>query len=213
MSEDNAAPSSTEPTGIVGEMMSEFHKLEEKVEHLIHHQEGAGSAAPGEILIPAIPLASGSDATAADANSISTIAVEQSSATSAAMTPSSDLGNGSGAVQPAMDGSAIATNLDASLSTQTSPETTLVTGDLPTDAIGAVAGPVITASGPGASIPAGIPGIVETAVAEPAKLVSSISSAVLNRIAAIKKHLSIRGFEQSAVADIHSELDAIERLL
>jgi hypothetical protein len=85
--------------------------------------------------------------------------------------------------------------------------------EVPNAATGAVELPAIVASALGASIPAGIPGIVASSVAEPAKLAPAASNAIKVGIANIKNHLSIRGFEQSAVADIHAELEAIEKWL
>jgi hypothetical protein len=63
--------------------------------------------------------------------------------------------------------------------------------------------PAMPPSAPPASTPTGTANSVA----------SSAASAIKGHIAAVKHHLSIRGFEQSVVADIHTELDAIEKWL
>jgi hypothetical protein len=85
--------------------------------------------------------------------------------------------------------------------------------DLPNAVPAAVEQPGTPPSAPDASTPDGIPGIVVSSPAEPAKLASAAASAIKAGIANIRHHLSIRGFEQSAVADIHAELEAIEKWL
>lgn len=125
-----------------------------------------------------------------------------------------EAGNVIGAVQSATDGSATAMNLDASSSTLTSQANALLPGgEVPNVAPAAVEKLGSQTSAAPVSTPDGIPGIVASSPAEPVKLASAATSGIKSNIANIKHHLSIRGFEQSAVADIHAELEAIEKWL
>lgn len=161
----DAAPSSTEPTGIIGDIVNEFHKLEEKVEHLIHPETVPNVLPASTSGTPAgsMPSPAVQDAPATDAPAINSPTVEPGNVVA-----------GAGAGEP-------------------------------------VAGAALVAGGE----EVGIPGIVASSVAEPVsvKPTSLASGNIRSSIAAIKHHLSIRGFEQSAVADIHAELDAIEKWL
>jgi hypothetical protein len=76
-------------------------------------------------------------------------------------------------------------------------------GDAPNAVPAAAEQPVTQPSAPPASTPTGTASSVA----------SSAASAIKGHIAAVKHHLTIRGFEQSVVADIHTELDAIEKWL
>jgi hypothetical protein len=75
--------------------------------------------------------------------------------------------------------------------------------DSPNAAPAADAKPATQPSVQGVSTPAGMP---TTGVSLPA-------NGIRASLQAIRNHLRIRGFEQSAVADIHKELEAIERWL
>jgi hypothetical protein len=77
------------------------------------------------------------------------------------------------------------------------------TEPVPNAAPAAAEQPATPPSAPPASTPTGTASSVA----------SSAASAIKGHIAAVKHHLTIRGFEQSVVADIHTELDAIEKWL
>lgn len=92
--------------------------------------------------------------------------------------------------------------------------------EVPNAVLAAAVQPDTPPSAEPVSTPAGIPGIVVSS-AEPLKTVGATPSMIAachidkirESIANIKHHLSIRGFEQSAVQDIHAELEAIEKWL
>lgn len=54
-------PSSTEPTSVITQIFQGMHNLEQQVEHLIHPEAEAGSAAPGEALPNGTPADSGTN--------------------------------------------------------------------------------------------------------------------------------------------------------
>lgn len=54
-------PSSTEPTSVITQIFQGMHNLEQQVEHLIHPDAEAGSAAPGEALPTGTPADSGTN--------------------------------------------------------------------------------------------------------------------------------------------------------
>ena len=102
----------------------------------------------------------------------------------------------------------------ASSGSETSAPTASETGaEVPNVAPAAAEQPVTPPSAPPVSTPAGIVGTVASSADEPAPPTSGVRAVILTHTAAIRHHLSIRGFEQSAVADIHAELDAIEKWL
>lgn len=207
----DAAPSSTEPTGIIGDIVNEFHKLEEKVEHLIH-PEAVSVGIENKASLASAPIAEGGALIMAETEAPT---VEAPGEALPSGTPA-DSGTSPGSSGPASTASE-AGNVAAAAGAgePVAGAVAAAGGDIPNAAPAAVVQPVIAASAPAASTPAGIPGIVASSVAEPVsvKPTSLASGNIRSSIAAIKHHLSIRGFEQSAVADIHAELDAIEKWL
>lgn len=101
------------------------------------------------------------------------------------------------------DAGAVAASTDAPAVAQPGePSATLPTGDAPSAPI---ASPTSTNTESRGSVTG-----VTTASGEPKVGLHNPAAAIRGHIAAIKQHLSLRGFEQSAVADIHAELDKIE---
>jgi hypothetical protein len=193
------------PEGIAGEIMGAMHALEEKVDHFLH-PDAPAVAQSGE-------LAGTTSQPVADTTSKSSaplVMTAQPTLPTPADTPqpSSDAQTaGEAGNASAAQAAAASTNPSATGSQDASHP--LTSGDLgrgvdsPNVAPAAAAQPATQPSVLVASMPAGTP---TTGVSSPAGRIRS-------HLSAIRTHLSIRGFEQSAVADIHKELDAIERWL
>lgn len=229
----NLAKQHSEPS-LIEEIKEGMHDLAEKVEHLIHPEtlpnvahvaseamSGAtvsdtvlaseGSEAPNVLpastsgTLPESTPSAGISITTGSVNlsgtesgnvlptSDTTVSMMPASVLSANSSESAELGN------VAAVGTASSLAESSAQSALTLPETLTASsgsGDLPNVATGAVG--ITGANSPSAPV-------VSTSV--------TVAGEIHTRIASIKHHLSIRGFEQSAVADIHAELDAIERLI
>jgi hypothetical protein len=114
------------------------------------------------------------------------------------------------------DAGNVATVASEAMSGATVSDTALANSgaEAPNAAPAAVEQPIIADSAQDAST-VGIQGVASKLLDEAVNTNVSyaVSTAIRSNLAAIKHHLSIRGFEQSAVADIHAELDAIEKWL
>lgn len=226
----DAAPA--EPS-IFTEIVDEFKHLGEKIEHMIHPETttpGEQSAAPSSNSQTIDASATGTVAAAASASGEpgNASAGAEASATVAATTDapavaqpgelttntSTDAITAASAIAPEnAEGSTMGNDLPNAASTPPAGAATPADGDAPNVATGAAALPETVASALGASIPTGIVGIVESSVDKPVVVAQDAAKAIRTHLTAIKNHLSIRGFELSAVADIHTELDAIEKWL
>jgi hypothetical protein len=201
--QENAAPSSTEPS-LLERAMDELHAVEQKIEHLIHPVAAEETQTNADIA----PLEgeSGNASAAVDNAATSTpSAASANSATSPAPNAPEVSADASLALSPS--------DSSQSQSAPFSPELGAVVdgGDAP-NAAPAVAEQLATPpSALDASTPIGTSSIGASSLVE--KLASGAASEIRTHIAAIKHHLAIRGFELSAVAAIHTELDAIEKLL
>lgn len=221
----DAAPSSTEPS-LLEKAINTIHDLEEKVEHLIHPETPPNVAtvaleATSGATVSATALASeGSEAP--NALTVSTSGTQPESKPSADTSTTTGSATSSGGEAGNVLAAATASSLPQSSTpaVQTLPETSMQTltvssanVETPNAAPAAVEQLGSQTSAAPVSTPDGIPGIVVSSPTEPVKLAPPATSAIRAGIANIKHHLSIRGFEQSAVADIHAELEAIERWL
>lgn len=112
----DAAPSSTEPTGIIGEIVNEFHKLEEKVEHFIHpgSAEVAGETAAAHV--EAAPVDTSATTSASAAVSVETQAAGESP--NAAAIPPDGAATDAGAGDEGKGGAAGAQQEDAAVAEQ-----------------------------------------------------------------------------------------------
>jgi len=189
--------------------MDTIHELEAKVEHLIHPEDEAPNVLPASTS-GTLPESTPSATTGSIASSENSELGNVAAAATASSLPESSTPS----APPLPLTSTIATELSSSGMSADIPASTPEIGavESPNAAPAVVEQPVIAASAPVAST-VGIPGIIASAVAEPVKLTSEASTAIKAVVANIKHHLSIRGFEQSAVADIHAELAAIEKWL
>ena len=209
------AAQAAEPS-LLDKAMDTIHDLEAKVEHLIH-PESVPNVTPGSPAIDASATLlepsgqSTQDASSAkplDTSSTETPALASAieSAEPSTITPTSSAESESPNALPAST-SGIAE--ESTPSADSGPK-----ADVPNAVSGAVEQPVIAASAPAAST-VGIQGVASKLLDEAVNTNVSyaVSTAIRSNLAAIKHHLSIRGFEQSAVADIHAELEAIEKWL
>ena len=186
----DAAPSSTEPS-MLERAEETIHELEAKIEHLIH--PGAVS-----LTIESVPH------------------LDSAPVTTAEPMPEGDQGNVQAATDPSPPTESAA---NAGIPTALGDSATSAISPIPNETEAAAAEPVPASSdGSGSSQQSlsqqGL-GTVEgggevTHVVAGSK---SAGDAIRSHLAAIKHHLSVRGFELSLVADIHAELDAIERFL
>ena len=219
----NAQPA-TDPS-LFEEIKDTIHDLEEKVEHLIHPEAthvaaeptpvaaGGADAAPVADVAPEVAAPSTEPVASAPVveEQASTIApVEAGNAEAASAAVASTVVEASAPSEPAPVASE--GNAAPAAAGPSSEEPASVAADLPNAAIAAAEQPVTPLSAPDASMPAGIVGTVESSV-EPAPPTSGVRAVILGHIANIRNHLSVRGFELSAVADIHNELAAIEKWL
>lgn len=216
----DAAPSSTEPS-LLEKAMDTIHDLEAKVEHLIHPETRPNVAtvaleATSGATVSATALASeGSEVPNVLPASASVTLPESASSADTLTTNGSATSSGGDAGN--VEAVATASSLAESSTPSAPPLPEILTpssaSEVPNAAPAVVAQPAMAPSAEPVSMPAGIPGIVVSSPAEPVKLTPAATSAIRGGIANIKNHLSIRGFEQSAVADIHAELEAIEKWL
>lgn len=203
----NLAKQHSEP-GLIEEIKEGMHELAEKVEHLIH-PEAVPNVEPVALLEASVAPVDIADAPAE--------ALSSPEAPASAVAPSGEVPN----APPASTSGTLPESTPSAPS-----ESPLPTGspsteaNLPNAAPAAAEQRIIAASAQDASIPVGIQGVVTSAASihvfpddDFVHLHPSTVNVIRTHIAAIKHHLSIRGFEQSAVADIHAELDAIEKWL
>ena len=183
-----AAQAAPEQPGIISEIVDEFKALGEKVEHLIH-PDAPEVAQPGES---------------------TTLSSNSSGSVSEASASPESIGNAANAIaeSPMSTKNEEVTASGAGATTETA-----IAGEVPNVAPAAAEQPATPPSVPPASTPAGIVGIVASSEAEPVTLASAAAAGIRVHIAAIKSHLRIHGFEQSVVADIHAQLDSIEKWL
>jgi hypothetical protein len=197
------------PQGIAAELVNEFHKLEEKVEHFLH-PDAPAVAQPGEPQ-PSTQISQEQSATQSSTGQASTESTQPTSQPGADTTAKSSEQEGTGEGEQGNASAALAAaaliNPNATGSQDVSPIPTsggpVPGGDSPNAAPAADAQPATQPSVQAVSTPAGMP---TTGVSLPA-------NGIRASLQAIRNHLRIRGFEQSAVADIHKELEAIERWL
>jgi hypothetical protein len=179
----NLAKQQAEPS-LLDKAMDTIHDLEAKVEHLIHPETPPNVEPVAPLEASAAPV----DTAVAPVEALSSLEVP-----APAVAPSGEAPN----VLPA------STSGTLPESTPSAPlELPLPTGS-----------PSTEAEVPNAA-PAAVDITGENSPSAPAASTSVTAAGEIRaHIASIKHHLSIRGFEQSAVADIHAELEAIERWL
>lgn len=211
--------------GILGEVMGAVHALEEKVEHFIHPDVPALAQKALEASQESGALVDQLHQQGLTVGSIDPTLVEQANlaqavATGAAVAVASALAVAQPGEPLSANQSAPAGSI-ASASPISAGTASALSGDLPNAATGAAAQPGTLLSAQAASITAGTSGIVASSPADPgnagipasgsaSEATTKAGSAIRAHLANIRQHLSIRGFEQSAIADIHKELEAIE---